>query len=214
MKTQLQLTTKRNFFSIFLSKLIIGLFLLLPGIKVNAQETCQVDFAWEADAANPMLIHFCGGGYFAHGSFSYTCVWDFGDGSFSPDSCIDHIYSLAGNYLVCQDAGMCVGGGLSCHDSLCRTITVGQSQATAIIEADRDNSLDIKYYPVPKNLTLNTNHPVQLRLTDSTGRIVNQIYLNEGERTIDLNILSEGLYFYSATSISGKMLKAGKIFLN
>ena len=173
---------------------------------------CTAYMNWVISASNPLEINFISDGNFEPGSFSYTALWDFGDGNTSTDSCASHTYAQPGTYQVCLHATMCIGGGLCCTDSVCRPITVGQ---ITILPELANTGIDVLLFPNPTSNMLNivSTENFNFKIYNSTGSIVEEFKANSGQTTIYLEKYGAGLYYYYASDPSGNQVKCGKILV-
>src|SRR5436190_22501430 len=122
-------------------------FCLLASLAARADEdSCMAAMLVIEDHNDPMTYHFAFSGTVPAGSFQFLGLWDFGDGFTSTDSCPVHTYVQPGSYIVCLSFSICIGGGLSCHDDTCVTITVGN---LAGIENPDGNLHHFYFYPNP-----------------------------------------------------------------
>lgn len=121
------------------------------------------------------------------GASSYT--WNFGDGNTSNDFSPTHVYDTSGTFnvsLIVQD-GICV-------DTIYQTITI-------VGVEEYDNPLHFSVYPNPSfstNVQFVTTEQgfYQLKITDYTGKLIDNINFTGKQYTYKNKHLSTGLYFY------------------
>ncbi len=180
------------------------LFLLtfITQFSVNTSKAAQVneDSCWSSmllmpDQFDPLLIHFTFAGTVPANSFQFLGIWDFGDGFVSTDSCPDHLYSQPGPYVVCLTFSICIGGGLSCHDETCVSMTIGN-----IAGIENSDGLLHSFYTYPNpvksvfHIRTDTDKGQRVQVKDLTGRVVfNSIMHNDAP--IDASAYSNGIYF-------------------
>jgi hypothetical protein len=174
--------------------------LLLLSLSARADEdSCWAYMLVNEDHLDPMTMHFDFAGTVPVGSFQFLGSWDFGDGNTSTDSCPVHTYLQPGTYLVCLSFSICIGGGMSCHDDTCVSVTVGN---LAGIENPDGGLHNFYFYPNPVKSLLYTRSDAlkdpELKIMDATGRCV--YHGRPGnDNGIDISILSEGLYLIEAS---------------
>lgn len=185
------------------TKIIIFLFLafVLTANKAKAEvaeDSCLAMMMVTPDHFDPLLMHFSFTGNVPINSFQFLGSWDFGDGFTSTDSCPDHQYTQPGTYIVCLSFSICIGGGMSCHDDTCESITIG----TMNIE-NTDGSLHTFYsYPNPVrnefHIRSDSNKELEVKIRDVSGRLVLATMVNNDD-AIDAATLAGGMYFMEVT---------------
>jgi len=175
---------------------------LLATFNVKAvvnEDSCWAHMLAIPDHNDPMTMHFNFDGTVPAGSFQFLGVWDFGDGYTSNDSCPVHTYAQPGTYIVCLEFSICIGGGLSCHDDTCVTITIGNFSAIENLDGNLHN---FYFYPNPVKSSFqirsDASHELELRMKDATGR---EIYLGfvRNDDLIDISTLPAGMYIIEAS---------------
>lgn len=180
--------------------LLISLFSIQNSSAETAYEdSCLAMMLVMPDHNDPLLVHFYFSGNVPINSFQFLGSWDFGDGFTSTDSCPDHQYSQPGTYVVCLSFSICIGGGMSCHDDTCVTMTIG---TMAGIE-NQNGSLQAFYtYPGPVHneffIHSNANNELGLKMRDLSGRIVLDRTVKNDE-AIESASFSNGIYFLELT---------------
>ena len=186
--------------------LVASLFIYSRDAQAANEDSCLAMMLINPDNNDPLLIHFSFIGNVPINSFQFLGLWDFGDGNFSTDSCPDHTYSQPGTYVVCLSFSICIGGGLSCHDDTCESITVG---TMASVEGDESGLHKFYTYPNPVvsefRLRSDSNKEMVVNIKDISGRTVfSGIVKNDSP--IDATGFSNGIYFIEAGS-EGHILK-------
>ncbi len=174
------------------------------------EDSCLAMMLVMPDHNDPLLVHFYFSGNVPINSFQFLGSWDFGDGFTSTDSCPDHQYSQPGTYVVCLSFSICIGGGMSCHDDTCVTMTIGTMAGIG----DDDGSLNAFYsYPVPFQHEffshIDAKKVLALKMRDLSGRIVLDRTVKNDE-AIEAASFSNGIYFLELTdgtrSVSRKLV--------
>jgi len=181
----------------FASLLLISAIQVTP-VRAQNEDSCKAFMLIMPDNNNPLLMHFFFTGTVPVNSFSFLGAWDFGDGFTSGDSCPDHLYSQPGTYIVCLSFNICIGGGLSCDDDTCESITIG---SIAGIQ-NHDGALHQFYsYPNPVQSSLfvrsDSDNEFALRIKDVTGHIVFSDMVKNDD-PIDVSAFANGIYFIEA----------------
>jgi len=135
------------------------------------------------------------------GASSYT--WNFGDSNTSTDFSPTHVYDTSGTYnisLVVQD-GICI-------DTVYATITI-------VGVKEEINPLNFSVYPNPSfssnvQFTTTEQGTYQLKITDLTGKLIDNIAFTGKKYTYQSKHLSTGLYFYEITN-ENKVSSRGKL---
>ena len=179
-------------------------FILVTCLIISSNVRADKDSCWAAmnintDQNDPMTIHFDFAGTVPPGSFSFLGSWDFGDGDMSNDSCPVHTYAQPGTYTVCLAFNICIGGGMSCHDDTCVTITVGN---LAGIQNPDGNLHHFYFYPNPVrssfHIRSDATRILEIKIQDETGReIVHGIAGND--EAIVVSNLPAGIYVLVAS---------------
>jgi PKD repeat protein len=125
------------------------------------------------------------------GAISY--MWYFGDGGISSQADPNYNYATDGTYLITLIAHNACG-----NDTLIQSITVS-------VNTISENNLNlINVYPNPskgiftiENLNVND---ASIRVTDISGRILLETNINRSFSKLNLNELSDGLYFLTIIS--------------
>ena len=169
---------------------------LLSRLAFADEDSCKAAIRWEPDANDPMLVHFCFNGVTPPGSFSYNCTWDFGDGNTSTDSFATHLYAQPGNYTVCLEFSICIGGGLSCHDDTCIDITVGS--LSALSSAPGLSSFILYPNPAKDDLRIRIrtgSDPVKLSILNAAGIVIRKLEFTGNDAAVQVGDLPAGLYY-------------------
>lgn len=135
------------------------------------------------------------------GASSYT--WNFGDGNTSNDFSPTHVYDTSSTYnvsLVVQD-GICI-------DTVYASITI-------VGVKEYENPLNFSVYPNPSfsnNVQFTTTEQgiYELKITDLTGKLIDNISFTGKQYTYQSKHLSTGLYFYEITD-EKKVKSRGKL---
>jgi len=163
------------------------------------------------DHNDPLTIHFDFIGQVPVGSFQFLGLWDFGDNYTSTDSCPVHTYAQPGTYVVCLSFSICIGGGLSCHDDTCLSITIG----TLAGMDDPDGNLhNFYFYPNPVKSSMHIRsdaaREIELKIKDATGQVVYNGNAKNDE-AIDVSSLAAGMYVVEGSD--GKSIIQRKMVL-
>lgn len=169
------------------------------------EDSCRAAMNITPDQLDPLLLHFEFTGSVPVGSFQFLGIWDFGDGNLSTDSCPVHLYAQPGTYLVCLSFSICIGGGLSCHDDTCISISIGTIDGIS----DPDGKLSAFYtYPNPVQSTLhvrsNTRGEFSLVIKNLTGQMVYSASA-ANDQPVDVAALPNGVYFVEVADDSRKI---------
>jgi hypothetical protein len=181
--------------------LLITFSICARALAVAEEDSCHSDMRWEADVTDPLLVLFSFNGTVPVGSFSYNCIWNFGDGNTSTDSFATHLYSQPGTYTACLEFSICIGGGLSCHDDTCLDITVGTMAQTPELTPHFTNFYSYPN-PVHSELHIRTNadkEEVTIRLLGITGNEFLKMKTSEAETIMNTSSLPEGFYLLEVT---------------
>ncbi len=125
--------------------------------------TCNANFSYQSNPTKPGMIEFTNNS----SSYDYS-IWDFGDGSSSPDANPSHLYSTNGTYTVCLNMMQMAD---SCSAMKCKDIVV--DQATGIHSEEMSFT---QVYPNPFEGTLfadinsKINSEIELNIFDLSGR--------------------------------------------
>ena len=175
-------------------------FSLLVTLNARADEdSCWAYMLVNPDHSDPMTMHFDFAGTVPIGSFQFLGSWDFGDGNTSNDSCPIHTYTQPGTYIICLSFSICIGGGLSCHDDTCVSITIGN---LAGIENPDGNLHNFFFYPNPVKSLMYTrsdaSRDLDLKIMDATGRSVYHGFVGN-DKGIDVSGFPAGVYLVEAS---------------
>jgi hypothetical protein len=180
--------------------LLLSFALLSNSYPSKAQtEECIANFYCSPDSVDPLTVHFYFTGHVPAGSFQFLGNWDFGDGNISGDSCPVYQYAQPGTYTVCLLFSICIGGGMSCHDDTCMTVTV--SNMTGINNVD-GMMHQFNFYPNPAHskiyFSTDACSEVEIKITGTLG---NEIFRRRvmNDNAIDISSLSSGIYFIEAS---------------
>ena len=137
------------------------------------------------------------------GASSYT--WNFGDGNTSTDFSPNHVYDTSGTYQV----SLIIQDGI-CNDTVIQTIII-------VGVKEFENPLHFSVYPNPSfssNVQFTTTEQgvYELKITDLTGKLIDNVNFTGKQYTYQSKHLSTGLYFYEITnendvSSRGKLVK-------
>jgi hypothetical protein len=178
---------------------------ILISFHASAQneDSCRASMWVGMDVNDPLLVHFYFNGTVPGGSFQFLGAWDFGDGDLSGDSCPSHQYAQPGTYVVCLSFSICLGGGLSCHDDTCMSVTVGNISGINNMDG---NLHSIYFYPNPVKSLLHfrsdANRNLELKIKDMTGQLVYTGFAGNDE-AIDVSSLAAGVYLIEASDGKG-----------
>lgn len=114
--------------------------------------------------------------------------WDFGDGNSSTSMNPTHSYTSQGTFDVC----LTVTSSDGCVDSTCTTITVIDSGIGSTELAG------ISAFPNPSKdvVTVQSDwNSLEFELRDANGRLLKEGTFKQGENTLDIADLSNGVYF-------------------
>ncbi len=166
----------------------------------GGEDSCKAYMNVMPDHIDPLLVHFQWAGTVPINSFQFLGMWDFGDGFTSNDSCPDHMYSQPGTYTVCLSFSICIGGGLSCHDDTCQTVTVG---TIAGIENSDGGLHQFYVYPNPVQSSFfirsDSHSDVEIIVRNPAGQIVYRS-IAKNDAPVDAARLANGIYFIEAHS--------------
>lgn len=160
----------------------------------------RAEILYEDLSANDLVVNFSTGL-----QDSANVIWDFGDGSTSIISDVDHEYSAPGEYTVTlwveNDCGT---------DSTSSTITV----RSIVSVEDVAKAWDIKVFPNPAQNRLNISGAEELRtayyLFDLTGRMIK----SGTDRTIDVSALQQGVYILQLKDEQGQHLLTERVVVS
>ncbi len=142
-----------------------------------------------------------------------TYAWDFGDGTTATGVNVSHSYPGNGPYALC----LTVSDTSGCTDTFCDTLSVDASGVISkmapgffvqigegsLSTTDIENEIQLSVYPNPAKDQLNISFDTQLdgnifmKISDITGRIIQQNILDSSDNTIDLSQFSTGSYILS-----------------
>lgn len=134
-------------------------------------------------------------------SICYDSVhWDLGDGTFSNQNQITHFYDLSGYYMVkltVWNDGM--------MDS--RTYNFSISDCSDLQDIAKSN---MTVFPNPAYNTLNINGVITNQaysILDLTGKVIDKGFVNKSDYAIDVNSLTNGVYFLRIMNKTIKFIK-------
>jgi hypothetical protein len=188
-----------------------GLLISFNADAKEAEDSCNAIMLVTPDHNDPLIVHFDFIGQVPIGSFQFLGSWDFGDGYTSTDSCPVHTYAQPGTYIVCLGFSICIGGGLSCHDDTCVSITIG----TLAGMGDPDGNMhNFYFYPNPVKTSVHirsdANRKIELNIKDATGDVVFN-GMTGNDEAIDVSSLAAGMYLMQACD--GKSIIQRKMVL-
>ena len=127
--------------------------------------------------------------------------WSFGDGQSldNPDTLFSHTYADSGSYRL-----LLVAGRHCMADSVSHTVVFGTTGLLAAPPAGR-----LRLYPNPAGatVTVETDQPSTLTLTDAAGRKIAEFKNHSSKITIDVSPLPVGFYLLQADTPSGPLRK-------
>jgi PKD repeat protein len=144
--------------------------------------TCDANFSYQSNPSNPGLIEF------TNNSSSYDLsIWEFGDGSSSPDANPNHLYTSNGTYTVCLNMMEMTD---SCSAMKCKDIVV--DMATGIRSEEMSFT---QVYPNPFEGTLfaeinsTINSEIEVNLFDLSGRKLwsGKDFVHKGNNLLEFN---------------------------
>ena len=136
--------------------------------------------------------------------------WDFGDGSFSPDTSPTHLFPKNGKYVVCLTVSNQYGTNTACD-----TLYIGVSPSTTL----DISKIKVQVYPNPAsefvNFIMNDYFPIrsEISICNNQGQFVKKQQFNQGWNTIDIRDFSVGIYNYEIRD-EGIIFKSGKFIVS
>jgi len=191
--------------------IVCSLLISFNASAFESEDSCRASMLVNTDNMDPLLVHFTFNGNVPGGSFQFLGAWDFGDGDLSGDSCPNHQYAQPGTYLVCLSFSICIGGGLSCHDDTCMSVTVGNISGINNMDGNLHN---FYFYPNPVksifHFRSDATSALELKIKDVAGNEVYNGYAANDE-AIDVSSLAGGIYMVEVTD--GKTIIQRKMIL-
>lgn len=130
--------------------------------------------------------------------------WDFGDGNTSFQTSPTHQYAASGNYQV--KLKMSYNGYQLCEDSVIKPVNV-----SAVGLSNHESPINVKwaYLSDYQQLTFNSSENTIIRITDLSGRLMNEIKLTSGVNSnLDCSLWVNGIYIISTeNNLIDKFLK-------
>ena len=163
-------------------------------VTVSTTSACAADYTYTDDGLGNLGFL----GTTSATGFLINYTWDFGDGATDNVQNTSHVYTVAGDYVVCFTVNDVFA---QCTDSVCQTITVAFTGVQKIaIDA---SSIVMAPNPVKDNLTLsytlNNNAKVSVQVYDMLGKAIlnvsesNQTF-GQHNNTINLSGIAAGSY--------------------
>lgn len=174
-------------------------------INVNDADSCDYDASFSFVETSNNQFEFSPNNYDPSAAYD----WNFGDGNYSTDDSPTHTYSNSGTYTVCLTIWDSSPSG-SCADTVCQTITVGQTA-----DLEKESALtDVKLFPNPAtstiNITLrgNASYDYNYQIIDVMGNQIEMGDLNSNQnvasKEINVEQLQQGVYFVQIIEASNK----------
>lgn len=156
---------------------------------------CAADFTF-SPTSNKRIMKFNN----QTGGTHKVSYWDFGDGSYSTERSLLHVFDSAGTFKVCL---VVYDTLIECTDTLCKTITIVPDSATGLNHIPGFEQLLV--YPVPfldqLNISFNTlaDHSLIIRVINQAGITLHSLNktAKAGSNVFEVNTkdLPPGLYF-------------------
>jgi PKD repeat protein len=166
--------------------------------------TCNANFSYQLNPTKPGMIEFTNNS----SSYDYS-IWDFGDGSSSPDANPNHVYTSNGTYIVCLNMMQMTD---SCSAMKCKDILV--DQATGIRSEEMSFT---QVYPNPFEGTLfaeinsTINSEIELNIFDLSGKKLwsNKDFLHKGNNLLEINTnnIPEGICLLEVHSNNQRIVR-------
>lgn len=132
---------------------------------------------------------------------SYT--WSFGDGNTSTLENPTHTYASNGSYVISLTANSASCGSSTFNLPLELSVGIGQIAGVEDVQLFPNPTLGL----ISLQFTSNRNQTFAIRVTDATGRLIEQDaitnYSGTYNKTYDLSSLARGMYFFTITSDNG-----------
>jgi hypothetical protein len=142
-------------------------------------------------------------------------LWSWGDGTVDSIPYPSHIYSTAGNYMIC----LTITDSLGCTDSYCDSSYL-QKSAKSIISVDvipqgsiginANETFDLfKIYPSPasNNITVGTPQNSTLKIINIQGQLIKTIKTTDSKTNIDVSAFPSGLYIVKVETDKGVVVR-------
>ena len=166
--------------------------------------TCNANFSYQSNPNIPARIEFTN-----NSSAHDYAIWDFGDGSSSPDANPSHLYSTNGTYTVCLMMLQTVD---SCSAMKCKDIVV--DMATGI----RSENISMnQVYPNPFESSLfaeinsQINTDIEVNIYDLSGRKLysNNEFIHKGNNVLEINTaeIPEGICLLEIRSNQQRLVR-------
>lgn len=138
-------------------------------------------------------------------------LWDFGDGTSSPDTNVLHTYGKAGVYQVC----LTVKNANGSHTT-CRKVEIKPFSST-VEEIGETGSVRVYPNPAAEQITVQlllsqgmSGSPMRFILADALERTVTSTEIKDAQTKISVAHLPDGIYFWQMLS-GGQVVQSGKI---
>ncbi len=120
-------------------------------------------------------------------------LWDFGDGYGSIRDTAWHQYSSPGTYSV-----QLYLSNSFCDTTVYDSVTITLTQSLRFITGNK-----VKIYPNPAKdkLFIDTDEEITVTLSDLSGKILQEMVLEKGKNTLNLENFSEGIYLLRLNSL-------------
>ena len=130
--------------------------------------------------------------------------WDFGDGNTSIQTSPTHQYAASGNYQV--KLKMSYNGYQVCEDSVIKPVNVS---AVGLSNLERPINVKWTYLSDYQQLKFNSTEKLKVRISDLSGRVINEIELAPGVNSIvDCSAWVDAIYIISSeNNLIDKFLK-------
>lgn len=166
----------------------------------NFAASCEADFSFTIDAADPMKVHFVDESTIPNGS-TISYAWDFDDGNSANIDSPVYTYTADGTYNVCLN----ISDGADCSSSKCASVTVDDGiNSVASIPVN-----NLKVYPNPSTGVINVDYAKNAEITiySIDGSTVKVLEIVAGLTEINLTELPKGTYLMKITSEEGVSVK-------
>jgi hypothetical protein len=134
---------------------------------------------------------------------STTWQWSFGDGNTSTLENPTHTYASNGSYVISLTANSASCGSSTFNLPLELSVGIGQIAGVEDVQLFPNPTLGL----ISLQFTSNRNQTFAIRVTDATGRLIEQDaitnYSGTYNKTYDLSSLARGMYFFTITSDNG-----------
>jgi PKD repeat protein len=166
--------------------------------------TCNANFSYQSNPSKPGMIEFTNNS----SSYDYS-IWDFGDGSSSPDANPNHVYTSNGTYTVCLNM---MQTSDSCSAMKCKDIVV--DKATGIRSEEMSFT---QVYPNPFEGTIfadinsKINAEIELNIFDLSGRKLwsGKDFVHKGNNLLEINTnnIPEGICLLEIQSNNQRIVR-------